>query len=115
LNNLGIALYKKGMLDDAVERYEEALKVMEPLSDRPWFWNIISRSHIGIALLERDKKGAAEHLCAALKMLTDGRAPKTYDSEKLLKGCISHLKEIPEELIPEECRKKLIDILHRQS
>jgi len=115
LNNLGNALGKKGLLDDAIDRLEEALKVMEPLSDKPWLWNIISESHIGIALLKRDKKGAAEHLCAALKMLTDGRAPKTYDSEKLLKDCISHLKEIPEELIPEECRKKLIDILHRQS
>jgi tetratricopeptide (TPR) repeat protein len=117
LNNLGNALYKEGSLDDAIDRYGEALKVMEPLSDRPWFWDIISEGHIGIALslLERDEKGAAEHICAALKMLTDERAPKTYDSEKLLKDCISHLKGIPEELIPEECRKKLIDILHRQS
>jgi tetratricopeptide (TPR) repeat protein len=117
LSSLGNALYEKGMLDDAIERYEEALKVMEPLSDRPWLWDIISGSHIGIALslLERDKKGAAEHLCAALKMLTDERAPKTYYSKRLLEICISHLKEIPEELIPEECRKKLVDILRRQS
>jgi len=108
LNNLGNALYKKGLLDDAIKRYDEALKVMEPLSDRPWFWDIISESHIRIALLERDKKGAAEHLCAALKMLTDERAPKTYYLEVLLEDCISYLKKIPEELIPEECREKLV-------
>jgi tetratricopeptide (TPR) repeat protein len=111
LNNLGVALYKKGMLDDAIDRLEEALKVMEPLSDRPLLWDITSESHIKIALLERDKKGAAEHLCAALKMLTDERAPKTYYSERLLEICISYLKKIPEELIPEECREKLVDIL----
>jgi hypothetical protein len=80
---------------------------MEPLSDRPWFWELISEGHIGIALslLERDEKGAAEHICAALKMLTDERAPKTYDSEKLLKDCISLLEKIPRELISEECRE----------
>jgi hypothetical protein len=48
-------------------------------------------------------------------MLTDERAPKTYYSKRLLEVCISYLKEIPKELIPEECREKLVDILHRQS
>jgi tetratricopeptide (TPR) repeat protein len=122
LSNLGGALLNKGMLDDAIERYEEALKVLEPLSDRPWLWDLISGCHIGIALslLEGDKKGAAEHLCTALKMLTDERAPETLTSKWLtskwlLEVCISYLKEIPEELIPEECREKLFDILHRQS
>jgi tetratricopeptide (TPR) repeat protein len=107
LNNLGNALYKEGMFDDAVDRYEEALKVMEPLSDRPWFWDIISEGHIGIALylLERDKKSAAEHLCAALKMLTDERAPETLTSIKLLGICIFLLKEIPRELILDVCRE----------
>jgi hypothetical protein len=83
---------------------------MEPLSGMPWLWNLISRIHINIAvilLMKNDEKGAAEHLCATLKMLTDERAPKTYDSENLLKTCISYLKKIPEELIPEECREKL--------
>jgi tetratricopeptide (TPR) repeat protein len=111
LNNLGLALYKKGMLDEAMERYDEALKAMEPLSGMPWLWNLISRIHINIAvilLMKNDEKGAAEHLCATLKMLTDERAPKTYDSENLLKTCISYLKGIPKELIPEECRRKLI-------
>jgi tetratricopeptide (TPR) repeat protein len=107
LNNLGIALYKKGMLDKAIERLEEALKVMEPLSDRPWLWGLISRIHIMIAILlmRENEEGAAEHLCSALKMLTDERAPKTPTSIKLLEICISHLKEIPRELISEECRE----------
>jgi tetratricopeptide (TPR) repeat protein len=115
LNNLGVALSRKGSLDDAIERYEDALKVMEPLSDRPWLWDIISGSHIGIALLERDKKGAVEHLCAALKMLTDERAPKTPTSKWLLEICIFLLNEISEELIPEECRSKLEFLVNKIS
>jgi hypothetical protein len=39
-------------------------------------------------------------------MLTDERAPETPTSKGLLEVCISYLKEIPGELIPEECRKR---------
>jgi len=119
LNNLGNALSKKEMLDEAVDKLEEALKIYRDLSEKderflPYLAAILI--NLGNALSKKEMfDEAVEHLCAALKMLTDERAPKTPISEKLLEICISHLKKILEELIPEECRKKLVDILHRQS
>ncbi|RSN72730.1 hypothetical protein D6D85_12595 [Candidatus Methanodesulfokora washburnensis] len=94
-----------------MDKYKEALEVLEPLSDRPWLWGLISKSHFEIAcilLKKKDKKNAAEHLCEALKMLSDKRAPQNFISRNLLFLCILYLDgAIPEELIPEECEKKL--------
>jgi tetratricopeptide (TPR) repeat protein len=110
LNNLGTALYGKGMIDEAIDKHNEALKVLEPLSDRPWIWDLMSRCHIRIAhslISKENKKDAVEHLCRALELLTDERALKTFYSESTLADCVKFLEEIEEELIPEECKRKL--------
>ena len=53
LNNLENALSDKGRLDEAIARYEEALKAVKGFTaDRPWLALTLARSHIGIALAE---------------------------------------------------------------
>ena len=111
LNNLGVALARKGRVDEAIEMYEEALKLLEPLSDMPWLWGLISKIRLELAfslLLKGNIRGAVEHLCTTIKLLTDERAPMTFDSEQTLISCVKLLKDIEAregESIPEDCRK----------
>ena len=112
--------------DNFMDNFKEILEILELLSSRPWFWGLLSErdlserdsqsflkrgailSEVWIAaiLLEREnKRGAAEHLCKALRMLIDERVPTTPILNKLLPFCKELLDQIPEEFISEDCRK----------
>jgi tetratricopeptide (TPR) repeat protein len=110
LNGLGGAFYMKERFNSSMNKLKSALEILEPLSDKPWYRDLLLETHIRIALVllrKRNKRDAARHLCRALEMLTDKKAFENLISKKPLKTYISLLRNIPEELIPEECRENL--------
>ncbi|RSN72732.1 hypothetical protein [Candidatus Methanodesulfokora washburnensis] len=116
----------RGEPDNFMDDFKEILEILELLSNRPWLWGLLSErdlserdsqsflkrgailSEVWIAaiLLEREnKRGAAEHLCKALRMLIDERVPTTSILNRLLPFCKELLDRISEEFISEDCRK----------
>jgi tetratricopeptide (TPR) repeat protein len=121
LCGLAKALYMKGRLDDSMNKFKELLEILELLPDELQdYWNrsLLSESHFFIAmiLLEKgDERGAVEHLCRTLEILTDKRTPKCLEN-LFLKICILHLfRKIHGELISEECREKLEFLINKIS